>query len=223
MTIWKIPRNGDRQETMDGEEAECPSEVHLAQRLASLMHRAFICSLVCAAHLAVIPVSSDGTTLAVEYYKACAEQEFDSHQNKSLSALRRSDVLVCVCFCVRVSADWRLGQADRSMRLRHLNSCELRPAIPLLQWLLSPRRFSIFPDRRSLGIWLSNQRGPAALLIYDLASQHSAGPIHHLHLGLFVVFTLPSHAGPLAVICCLSFNYSAQEELEKPAQLKSWD
>lgn len=107
---------------MDGEEAECPSEVHLAQRLASLMHRAFICSLVCAAHLAVIPVSSDGTTLAVEYYKACAEQEFDSHQNKSLSALRRSDVLVCVCFSVRVSADWRLGQADRSMRLRHLNS-----------------------------------------------------------------------------------------------------
>ncbi len=158
-------------------------------------------------------------TLAVEYYKACTGQKSDSHQIKSLSLL--SDALMCSCVCVFACGSWRLGQTDRSVWLRHLNSCELHPAIPLLQWLLGPRRFSIFPDRRSLGIWLSNQRGPAALLIYDLASQHSAGPIHHLHPGLFVVFNL--RGGPLAVICCLSFNYSAWEELEEPAQLKFWD
>lgn len=122
------------------------------------------------------------------------------HVKISLSL--HSDVLARVCFCVRVSADRRLGQTDRSVRLRHLNSCELHPAIPLLRWLLGPRRFSIFPDRRSLGIWLSNQRGPAALLIYDLASQHSAGPIHHLHLGFFVVFTLQDLSA-LFVACLL--------------------
>lgn len=131
------------------------------------------------------------------------------HIKLSLSLLSDALMCSCVCFCVRVSADWRLGQTDRSVWLSHLNSCEIHPAIPLLQWLLGPRRFSIFPNRRSLGIWLSNQHGPAALLIYDLASQHSAGLIHHLHLGLFVIFTLSSRAGPLAVICCLSFNYSA--------------
>lgn len=91
---------------------------------------------------------------------------------------------MCLCMCAGLGGR-RLGLNDRLVRRRHLNSWELHPAIPLLQWLLGLRRFSIFPDRRSLGIWLSNQRGPAALLIYDLESQRSAGPIHHLHPSFF--------------------------------------
>lgn len=126
------------------------------------------------------------------------------HVKINLSLLSDALMCLCVCFCARVSVDWRLGQTDRSVRLRHLNSCMLHPAIPLLQWLLCPRRFSIFPDRRSLGIWLSNQHGPAAFLIYDLASQHSANPIHHHHLGFFVVFTLPFRTGPLLFAARLS-------------------
>lgn len=98
---------------------------------------------------------------------------------------------MCLCMCAGLGRR-RLGLNDRRVRRRHLNSWELHPAIPLLQWLLGLRHFSIFPDRRSLGIWLSNQRGPAVLLIYDLESQHSNGPIHHLHPSFFVVFTPPS-------------------------------
>lgn len=180
MDCLEIPRNGDRQEMMIRQETGGKrSGVSQWGTPCSASAFAFICSLDCAAHL------SSPRMARLEYYKACAEKKSDSRQNNSLSAFRRcSDMHVCLCAGP--------GLSDRSVRLRHLNSWELHPAIPLLQWLLGLRRFSIFPDWHSLGIWLSNQRGPAAFLIYDLESQHSAGPIHHLHPGFFVVFTPPS-------------------------------